>query len=285
MGRKSKALNVRKKRSQKPNQSLAAAPSQPGNLAKEHNQMLEQLKMLPPYPHDTLLTPNQITQITNTQNFWYWVTGRIDWLQKEQLGFCLPDPLDHPKISDFQLWHWQLNVTSRYHFAQLQICIAGWNLIKRAAETNQREFPFNNSRSLFATVLLQQKESEISDILNGSEGGLEEQRANLRIRSHFYRDRLPAEDSCKLLKTHQESSQWWNFIIYGIWEKRDSSYRKLPSSPTMRETWQGFLKAHKDFTSFWCNKKAVGNYRLHMISWREGQGFDPKTNQRIWQCN
>jgi hypothetical protein len=154
-------------------------------------------------------------------------------------------------------------------------------LIEQAAQANQREFPFNNPRELFTKICLQQKDSDLSGTLNGSEGGLEEQRSNFRIRSHFYRDRLPAEDARQLLNIHQESSQWSNFIIYAIWDKRYTSYRKSPTSRTMRETWQDFLKAHKNFTAFWCNKGDVDGYRLSILAWRAGRGFDPKTNKQI----
>jgi quinol monooxygenase YgiN len=263
MGRKPKSLNVRKKQ----------APTTRSSLS-EHR-----------YSSNKHLTAAQLAQITHTENFWALILKRIDWLQREQLieqwGFCSPEILNHPEFYDFKYMNWMLDATSRYHFAQLQICISGWDLIKQAAQENQKEFPFNNPRELFSTICLQQKESDLSGIKDGSEGGLEQQRANLRIRSHFYRDRLPAEETCKLLKMHQESSQWCNFIIYAIWDERYSSYRKSPTSRTMRETWQDFLKAHKNFTAFWCNKSDVDGYRLSILAWRAGRGFDPKTNKQI----
>ncbi len=245
----------------------------------EHKQMLKALAGLPQYPILRSPTPDQSIELENQKNFWQWTAGQIDYLQRIQLGFCPPAPLDDPRLHTSQ--RWQLNTHSRYRFAQLNLIIVGWDLIKYKAAENHRCFAFNNPRELFTELCRQQAEVDIKDVVSdeGEDGGIGAVRANYRIRAAFYRDRLNKEETKELLEIHRNSEYWENFIIYAIWEKRHSGLAK--GNFKMRDCWKAFLAAHKDLTAFFCNKKAIDGCRLILPKWCYGTAINPQTGQQL----
>ncbi len=250
--------------------------------SSEHKQMLKALAGLPQYPILWAQTPDQSIELENQKNFWWWTARQIDYLQRIHLGFCPPDPLNDPRLHTLQ--RWQINTHSCYRFAQLNLIIAGWDLIKDKAAENHRCFSFNNPRELFTELCRQQTKVDISDVVSdeGEDGGIGAVRANYRIRAAFYRSRLNNEEETKeleLLKIHRNSEYWENFIIYAIWEKRHSGLAK--GNFKMRDCWKAFLAAHKDLTAFFCNKKAIDGCRLILPKWCYGTAINPQTGQQL----
>ncbi len=245
----------------------------------EHKQMLKALAGLPQHPFLWVGTPDQKAEIENQKKLWQWIAGRIDSLQRQQVGFDPLDPLDDPRLHPLQ--RQQINVNSRYRFAQLKLIIAGWDLIKDAAKKNDRNFPFNNPRELFTELCRQQATVDISDLVRdeGENGGIGKVRDNYRIRAAFYRDRLEPKKTEELLEIHRNSEYWENFIIYAVWEKRNSGLTRVEFK--MRDCWKAFLAAHKDLTAFWCNKTAIDGCSFVLPKWRYGYALNPQTNQRL----
>ncbi len=245
----------------------------------EHQEMLKTLTKLPQYPILGVLTPDRSIELENQKNFWQWTAGQIDYLQQIDWGLCPSDPLDDPRLHTLQ--RWQINTHSNYRFAQLKLIIAGWDLIKNKAAENHRCFSFNNPREVFTEFCRQQAEVDISDVFSdeGKDGGIGAVRDNYRSRAAFYRDRLNKEETKELLEIHRNSKYWENFIIYAIWEKRYSGMAR--GSFRMKECWKAFLAAHKDLTTFFCNKKAIDGCRLTLPKWCYGIAINPKTGQQL----
>lgn len=245
----------------------------------EHMQMLKALSGLPKCP--ILWTKDQEAEIENQKKFWQWTAGLIDYLQQKQLGFEHPDPLDNPRLHPLQ--RQKIDVNSCYRFSQLNLIIVGWDLIKNAAKRNRRNFPFNNPRELFTELCRQQATVEISDVVSdeGENGGIGKVRENYRVRAAFYRGRLEPEETKTLLEIYRNSEYWENFLIYAVWEKRNSGLRR--ANFQMRDCWKAFLAAHKELAAFWCNKTAIDNCQFVLPKWSCGYAIHPQTSKRLWK--
>ncbi|MBD0314063.1 MAG: hypothetical protein ICV86_14745 [Microcoleus sp. T3-bin5] len=243
----------------------------------EHKQMLKALAGLPQHP--VLRTKDQEAEIENQKKLWQWTAELIDYLQRKQLGFDHPDPLDDPRLHPLQ--RQKIDVNSCYRFSQLNLIIVGWDLIKDAAKRNRRNFPFNNPRELFTELCRQQAMVDISDVVSdeGENGGIGKVRDNCRIRAAFYRGKLEPKETEEMLETHRNSEYWENFIIYAVWEKRNSGLTR--ANFKMRDCWKTFLAAHKKLTAFWCNKSAIDNCRFILPKWSYGYAMNPQTSQRL----
>jgi hypothetical protein len=242
----------------------------------EHQQMIKTLKKLPQHP--ILWTKDQEVAIENQKQLWQWTAGLIDYLQREQLGFKHPNPLNDPKLHRLQ--REQIEVNSNYRFSQLNLIIVGWNLIKDAAKRNHRNFAFNHPRELFTELCRQQATVDTSSVINdkGENGGIGKVRANHRIRAAFYRGRLESKEEEEMLEMHRKSEYWEDFIIYAIWEKRNSGLR---ANFKMRDCWKAFLEAHKKLTTFWCSNSPIDGCILILPKWNWGYAVNPKTSRRI----
>jgi hypothetical protein len=243
----------------------------------EHQQMIKALTGLPQHP--ILWTKDQSVAIENQKKIWQWTAVLIDYSQRKQLGFEHPNPLDDPRLHPLQ--REQIDVNSRYRLSQLNLIIVGWDLIKDAAKRNRKRVPFNDPRELFTELCRQQAAVDTSDVVSdeGENGGVGKVRKNCRIRAAFYRDRLEPKETQEMLEMHRNSEYWENFVIYAVWEKRNSGLTR--SCYKMRDCWKAFLDAHKNLTAFWCNKTPIDGCILILPKWHHGYAVNPQTSQRI----
>jgi hypothetical protein len=243
----------------------------------EHKQMIKSLAELPQHP--VLWTKDQGVVIENQKRLWQWTAKSIDYLQQKQLG-CEPlNPLDNPELHSLQ--RKLIEVNSCYQFSQLNLIIVGWDLIKKAAQGNNRNFPFNNPRELFTEVCRQQVTFDIKDIVTGEgeDDGIGKVRKKCSFRITFYREKLEVEETEKMLEMGRKSECWENFIIYAIWKKKNSSDTR--ANFKIRDCWKSFLSAYKNLTAFWCSKTPVDRYKLILPKWNSGYAVNPQTSRRI----
>ena len=243
----------------------------------EHKQMIKALAELPQHP--VLWTKDQGIVIENQKRLWQWTARSIDYLQQKQSG-CEPlNPLDNPELHSLQ--RKLIEVNSFYQFSQLNLIIVGWDLIKKAAQENHRNFPFNNPRELFTEVCRQQATVDINDVVSdeGENGGIGKARKKYSFRGAFYQGRLDPKETKKILEVCRVSECWENFIIYAIWKKKNTDETR--ANFKMRDCWKAFLEAHKKMTAFWCSKTPVDRYKLILPKWNSGYAVNPQTSRRI----
>jgi hypothetical protein len=227
------------------------------------------------------------------KNYWSWIAKKIDYLQYKDLGYILPDPVAssslHPGLRTL------LEIQSNTFLAELQLMIAGWELIKSTAIRNQRNFIFNSPRELFveyckhqATLKTQfflptesdqgQTLAEVTDINQGQT--LAEVRENYRRVTAFYRRRLEKEDEQYKLKECFECGEWLSFVIYAIWEH--CLDRKF-SDGKLSKAWGNYLNAFKTESAMFCKKDFFKRHgcKISLMKWSQGKAVYNDTYRPI----
>ena len=225
-------------------------------------------------------TDEQKIELNYQRNVWKWISARIDYLQLIQAGYLPEDPLNDFRFDTAQ--RVQIDLASRFKFAQLNLIIAGWEWVKKEAIAQHRDFYFQNPRELFADFCRQEAEAGLGDCLSKdvNQGvSVQEIRKFWTDQSAFYRDRLPHQNEEQLLEIYRDSKFWDFLTIYSIW-----NYRHRPKEfPKIHQAWKAYLKSHKDWASFWCGKKPVGGCRLTTLRWNFGHPVLPNGKKAIFE--
>lgn len=247
----------------------------------EYKQLIYTFNTLPPIKlvesqHD--LTPEQWQRWEYEKNKWKIIGSKIDYLQRMEAGFIVKDPLANPIFDS--AWQVYLNILTDRLFAELKLTIAGWEQIRDQATANQRDFPFNNPRELFAESCKQESELGTKFFLST---GINQGQSLANIRDYyrsmngFYGGRLEHQQSC-MLQEHQECDHWQKFVIYAVWKHRhDKNFNKGRIS----RAWKIFLKAFKAESVMICNKSFMKEYGVKFctIKWNQGHPVYAATSQ------
>ena len=241
-------------------------------LPQEHYQMIAAIKKLP----DVSLAPIlwnefQGDYLKACQERWRRIGLRLDYLQKVQMGFRPPDPLEK---GDLYPQHRQsLDVISRYKFAMLNLMNAGFDTIRDVARSESRNFPFHDPRELF-TEMCSQEANSIEKIANKEfeqNSTLNEDREYRVFLNAFYRDRLEPETSNQFLNELKTSPLWDYFCIYALWNLR----YKTP----LKRYWQDFLKSYKELIRLYSDTKYHDGAKLCKIKWNSGHAVVSETGK------
>lgn len=218
-------------------------------------------------------TEQQVQEIENTRNLYGFVLCRVRYLIFQNAGYSFEDPLDKLPLLGHQQ---QIEVISNLLFGQFNLISKGWNQVKQAAVSEQREFNFEHPIELFFEVCQQMAEADLAAPLdkNINQGdSLTATRIYLRDEAKFYRDKLESEETNLVLNEFRNSKYWWRFVIYSIWHHK--------FKPDLKHTWIEFLKSHKSWVKFNCNKKPIENAKLVAFKWQAGLPVNAKSSQPI----
>lgn len=250
----------------------------------EYKQLIYIFNNLPPIKlvesrHD--LTKEQNWRWEQERIKWKIIGSKIDYLQRMEAGFIVKDPLADPIFDS--AWRVYFNILTDRLFAELNLTIAGWEPIQDAANSNQRDFPFNNPRELFAESCKQESEFGteffLSTDINQGET-LADIRDYYRFMNSFYRDRLEHQKQSRMLQAHQECDRWQRFVIYAVWNyRRDKNFNKGKISMA----WRNFLKAFKAESAMICNKSFMKKYGVKFctLKWNQGHPVYTNTNRPV----
>lgn len=217
----------------------------------------------------------------NQETLWKGIGMKIDYLQLKRMGFILEDPFDAPGFDPVSKVI--MNRKANTSFAELNLMIAGWELIKEAALKNKKDFPFNNPRELFAEYCKQQAITATQDFLSTdiNQGEpLTETRQYYRDLGALYRGRVGEKDVEKerrALLDFLNSNDWFRFSIYAIW-----GHQNCPkfNNGELKRAWKEFLKAFKDESAMVCNKNFFQKYGVKLSQLKHNQGKPVHTDGR-----
>jgi hypothetical protein len=241
-------------------------------MTLEHLKLISSISNLPlnqVKPRDR----DQRAMLRHHQNYWQWIGKRIDYFQYIKVGYTPPDPLDSNVLRPFQ--RSQLDVTSRYYLAILNLVIEAFPIIQEAALSEGRLDTFGNPRELFAQICRDNANGSIAEIQTKelNQGvGLKELRKILRKEDAFYRDALP-EPEVNLRLAELRQGDWSRFWIFAIWKHRHSS-REL------RKVWRDFKVAHRAICQF-ADKNDYSDGKVTMIKFNAGRAFSSHSMQPI----
>lgn len=244
---------------------------------QEHRQMIFAIKQLPICP-SIAQTDDQKNWLKHTQNFWFYMGLRLNYLQLKQLGFLPLDPIDdpnlHPSLRE------QIDLFSSHFFQMLQVVIKGLPFIKDAAIREGRNFNFDDPRDLFTEICRDCSKSAVEDVFSkGIDQGVElnQARASWTTMSKFYRGRLSKDylgkSVCKnelseeqILSDLKSSDWFWQFAVF------KHQFKGL------REPWKEFLKTYKNFNRFIHETQGT---RLMMLKWHSGHAVYSSTSRPL----
>jgi len=246
------------------------------DIHKEVEQIKALTERILRFPPISLVSDKQLT--LEQEDFWEqekrrWkiIGARIDYLQMEALGFILPDPLDGIDESVFKIY---FDLATRMQYQELQLMIAGWELIKDKAIAEGRDFPFRNPRELFAESCRQiaayTVEPALSRGINQGDSA-ENIRKIYRDTNSFYRDsdRLDKKRQAQMMEEHKNSPYWREFLIYAIWEKKlDKKFNRGKLSLA----WRNFLNACKAESAMVCTKNYFSQHKCRLVTCKWNQG-------------
>jgi hypothetical protein len=212
----------------------------------------------------------------NQENTWKLIGTKIDYLQLEDMGFIFEDPFDNPEFDPALKIY--LDITANTLFAELNLMIAGWELIKEKALKNKKNFPFNNPRKLFAEYCKQRAVIATQDFLSTdiNQGEpLTEIRQYYRDLGALYRGRLEEDEETRAISDFLNSDDWFRFTVCAIWKCRTKKFNR----DKLKRAWGEFLKAFKDESAMVCNKNFFKKYgvKLSRLKWNEGMPANTKS--------
>ena len=213
----------------------------------------------------------QVEYFKKQQAIWQWLGARLDYLQRIQIGFRLVDPLEtpaiHPRFREFII------IENERKFAFLNLINKGFDHIKAAAVSCDREFPFDNPRELFSEVCRQQANTirvmEVGDINQGSTTN--EYRKHLVFLNSLYRDREQPETTTQFLDAAKNSPTWEYFSLYAIWNYRN---RK-----PLKHYWTEYLKAFKAVIRLHHDTSDRDGAKLTRLKWNTGHAVISATGK------
>lgn len=256
-------------------------------LPSEHKNLVSSLTGLPPVYLISLrqcLTDDQSQQWKIHQAFWQWVAVKIDYLQRESLGYILPDPFESPLLHPSQKAYY--NIAANTLFAELNLMIAGWDLIKSAAFENQKEFVFANPRELCTEYCAKKSilstQLFLSNGINQGEtlGMIRESYQNV---SAFYREKIKLQEESYTLQAYLNYGDWLEFTIYAIWKHREN---KKFNQGKLKQAWENYLRSFKSEFTMICQKDYFKkhNSRITTLKWTQGNAAHTKDCRRAkWE--
>ena len=218
-------------------------------------------------------TEEQVEEIEYTKNLYGFALTRVRYLIFKNAGYSFEDPVDNLPLVGHKK---QIETISNLLFCQLNLISKAWDIVRQAAVLERREFNYNHPIELFFEMCNQMASADLSDPLSRDidrGDSLTSSREYFRTEAKFYRDRLESEQTKSILNEYKQSKYWWQFFLHSMW-----AYRY---NPDIENTWKEFLKAHKQWVSFNCNKESIENARLLAFKWNHGRPVNPKTGQPI----
>lgn len=241
---------------------------------EQHKKLIRVMQSLPELAAINLWTPQQTVYLQNERNTWKWFGAKIDYLQKQQLGYRPKNPTDqvqHPIAKK------QIDAYGNYLFALLKLIIAGFDDIERLAKQKGIEFTFQNPRELFAEACREFSSLAVTfatskEIDQG--WTVSELRSCQILAGNFYRDSLPPEESVIVRQALEENGGWAGLAILAIHSGTSARYLKK-SSTRIGYAWKEFREGQKELKNF-LNKEKITTFK-----WNCGYPVRSDTRQPV----
>lgn len=217
-------------------------------LPASHKELIKVIATLPKFPFILQLRPEQDEYIKNLKCRWKWIGARIDYLQRQQMGFIDPDPAD--KISDPRLRKY-LIIYSDYFFQMLQVVIAGFKALEPACEKRNINFDFTNPRELFAAMCQELSEVEVTRAISREANvgsTVTELRETQSLIGKFYRGSLSKHETEAICQEMENKGGLSGFVLASIYQ-HSRAYLDKPST-LIGFAWKNFRNSQKEVSRY-----------------------------------
>jgi hypothetical protein len=216
-------------------------------LPDDHQKLIEIIAALPEFSPLLLWTSEQAEYLKGVRCRWQWIGTRIDYLQRQQLGFINPDPAD--RLSDPKLQKY-LIIYSNYFFQMLQVVIAGFEGVQTACERKTIGFDFNNPRELFAAMCEEFSKVELERATSQEVNvgaTITELRQGQSLVGKFYRGSLSKHEAEAFCQEMQDSGLS-GFVLASIYQCF-RAYLNKPATP-MGFAWKNFKDSQREVNQY-----------------------------------
>lgn len=215
-------------------------------LPPSHQKMIEVITRLPEFTTLVLWRAEQVKYLKVLQHEWEWIGARIDYLQRQQLGYIDSDPAD--KVSDPRLRNY-LIIYSNYYFHMLQVVIAGFKAIKPAFEKRNRVFDFINPRDLFVEMCKEMSQGQLAELTSREVGKgitVTELRKLQSFMGKFYRGSLPKHEIEAFCQEIEDKGGLAWFSLISIYQHFRPYLQK--TSTSIGFAWKNFSNSQRELS-------------------------------------